>query len=471
VIDRVGNPLVAPSTVPSETAGNRQRCSGRRMGRMALLVLASVMGTLLLLGYLGASLSMLETRVKWQITSTGHPFVISDLFPRWYGARALLRGEDPYSASFTADLQRAYYGRTMAPEQERDLFGTIVEFFYPPYVLLPLLPFLWLPFEPVRWLAGALLATCVVTSSLLWWHLSGGSQRGMALLAVGGGALLCYPTLDLISLQQLTGLVLLYLTGAIVLASRGHHGWAGVLLALAMIKPQAAALPAAWLLLWALSRRERWRLLAAFLTAMGVQLAFAEALVPGWLGAFLAASARYQRYNEIGYWLPAFVTGGEVPAGALLVGLPVVIALGCLWWRNRHEALTAPAVLGTSASTMAAVFVLMPDIITYNKTFLLLALSTLAAWGKGRARWQRVVWTTVWGLVLLPYPAVALSAWYLLYRHLASEAYATRASSSLASLSGAYGGVPAVLLILSPLVVTGAMLVFTFRAADLGRGP
>jgi hypothetical protein len=347
----------------------------------------------------------------------------------------------------------------MTPEQQRDLFGTIVEFFYPPYVLLPLWPFLWMPFEAVRWLAGALLALSVVASALLWWHLSGGSRRRWPMLAVGAGALHFYPTLDLISLQQLTGLVLLYLTSAVVLAARGHHAWAGVLLALAMIKPQAAALPVVWLSLWALSRRERWNLVLGFMVAMAGQLALAEVLVPGWVGEFATATGRYQAYNRSGYWLPALITGDSVLAGTLLIVLPVAVALIWLWWHHRLAPLTGQAGLGTSAATMAAVFVLLPDISFYNKTFLLLPLVTLAARVKATQMWQRLLWRVTWGLILLPYPAMAAGAVIVWHQYLAARPASTGLRATLSLIGHVQEGTYGVM----PLVVTVALLAYMFH--------
>src|SRR5277367_1478435 len=41
---------------------------------------------------------------------------LSDLYPRWLGARELLlRGRDPYSHEFTSEIQAGYYGRPLAP--------------------------------------------------------------------------------------------------------------------------------------------------------------------------------------------------------------------------------------------------------------------------------------------------------------------------------------------------------------------
>ncbi len=41
---------------------------------------------------------------------------LSDLYPRWLGARELLlRGRNPYSADITREIQQGYYGRPLDP--------------------------------------------------------------------------------------------------------------------------------------------------------------------------------------------------------------------------------------------------------------------------------------------------------------------------------------------------------------------
>ena len=41
---------------------------------------------------------------------------LSDLYPRWLGARELLlHGRDPYSADMAREIQTGYYGRPIDP--------------------------------------------------------------------------------------------------------------------------------------------------------------------------------------------------------------------------------------------------------------------------------------------------------------------------------------------------------------------
>src|SRR5258708_24266218 len=52
---------------------------------------------------------------------------LSDLYPRWLGARELLlHGRDPYSAEVTREIQAGFYGRALYPSlhgEPRDAQG------------------------------------------------------------------------------------------------------------------------------------------------------------------------------------------------------------------------------------------------------------------------------------------------------------------------------------------------------------
>ena len=46
---------------------------------------------------------------------------LSDLYPRWIGARELLlHGRSPYSADVTREIQAGYYGRVLDPSRPAD---------------------------------------------------------------------------------------------------------------------------------------------------------------------------------------------------------------------------------------------------------------------------------------------------------------------------------------------------------------
>src|SRR5207244_1288383 len=113
---------------------------------------------------------------------------LSDLYPRWLGARELLlHGRDPYSAALTREIQQGYYGIVLTPTSPiKDQQG----FAYPLYVVFLLAPLIGLPFPVVQPLFGGLLLVLTAGSVLLWlraldWRVSAPLALAAALLAAG----------------------------------------------------------------------------------------------------------------------------------------------------------------------------------------------------------------------------------------------------------------------------------------------
>jgi hypothetical protein len=413
---------------------------------------------LVVCAYAAFAIQSLNARVTMQQSVTGHPFVISDLFPRWLGAKTMLDGRSPYTEDYRAELHTHYYGEPYSREWERDTFGTIAEFFYPPFVLIPLLPLLPLPFEVARWLSTLLLALCLGAGTLLWLRHARLTLPPLGRAAAFTLSLVFLPSVDLLLLQQLTGLVYLYVIAAVVLASRRCYAFSGLLLALAMIKPQSALIPAAALLFWALWLRERRTLVLSFGAAMLAQFALAQWLVPDWIPQFLAANARYRDFNTIGFWLPGQLLGfaGGVAASVLLVAY-----LTASWWRARHEQLDSQSAVRLTALTLTAGLILMPDIAYYNKVFLLPTLAAAARCAASAHRVERLTARLLLMAVALP---VLLFAVVSFLRVLVPGAPAWL---SIATVSAAHAAEAPTLLL--PIFALPAALAAVFAAAPLRR--
>src|SRR5581483_4114677 len=182
------------------------------------------------LGYLWLANRLLLQRLLHHLEVSTSPLLPSDLFVPWLGARALVSGVDPYTDAFAVQLHLAFYGMVRQPTPD---MPNVAAFGYPPYVVVALAPLLWLPFEVVRWLAIVALAICVAGAAILWRRLVQPGDPPSKPAIAGVTALLFFPSLDLLWLQQLTGLVIICLAGAVWLAARRHLCWSGVLLALA----------------------------------------------------------------------------------------------------------------------------------------------------------------------------------------------------------------------------------------------
>jgi Glycosyltransferase family 87 len=299
---------------------------------------------------------------------------LSDLYPRWLGARELLRHKrNPYSEEITREIQQGYYGRPIdpaRPDDPKDQQG----FAYPAYVVFLLAPTVDLPFAAVqagfRWLlVGLAAASILLWLRVLRWRAS--FRLVLIFMVVMLGWL---PMVQGLKLQQLSLLVagLLAACGACLTG-----GWlfpAGGLLALATIKPQLTWPLVLWLLLWAGSDwRSRRRFVFGFALMMLLLLAGAELVLPGWLRMFVDAIRQYHQYthNES---LLAFLVGPIL--GWILAALSVAGCAGCLWSQRREPASSA-AFGRCFALVLALTVVIVPMSALYNQVLLAPAILAL----------------------------------------------------------------------------------------------
>jgi hypothetical protein len=294
---------------------------------------------------------------------------LSDLYPRWRGARELLLNHrDPYSPEITREIQAEYYGRVLDPRRPgdpKDQQG----FAYPVYVVFLLAPLVRLPFPLVQACFRWLLVIVAATSVLLWlralgWRPPRTTVAILVILTLGS-----FPAVQGIELQQLSLLVSAMIAGAAVLVACGHLALAGVLLALATIKPQLTLPLAAWLILWALSD---WRKRAGFLWGFGLTmaalLAGAQYVLPGWIGRFREAVAAYRQYTGgAGSLLDVLLT----PDYGRVLTILIVLVMAGLCWRVRREPAGSPLFTLTFSLVLAVTVVIVPMVAPYNQLLLL----------------------------------------------------------------------------------------------------
>ena len=93
---------------------------------------------------------------------------LSDLYPRWLGARELLlRHRNPYGDDIAIEIQKGYYGRALDPARPNDPKDQ-QGFAYPVYVVFLLAPLIGLPFHDVQIFFHALLIVLTAASVWLW---------------------------------------------------------------------------------------------------------------------------------------------------------------------------------------------------------------------------------------------------------------------------------------------------------------
>jgi hypothetical protein len=224
---------------------------------------------------------------------------LSDLYPRWLGARELLlHHRNPYGDDIALEIQKGYYGRVLdpaKPDDPKDQQG----FAYPVYVVFLLAPLISLPFHGVQIFFHWLLLALSAASVWLWLRALHWRVPVLALATCVALTLGSFPAIQGIKLQQLSLLVAAILAGSAACMAGGLLFCGGVLLALATIKPQLAWPLVAWLLVWAMSDlRNRRRFLFGFGLGMTLLLGGSEIILPGWWWMFARAVQRYHGYTQ-----------------------------------------------------------------------------------------------------------------------------------------------------------------------------
>jgi hypothetical protein len=301
---------------------------------------------------------------------------LSDLYPRWWGARELLLHQrNPYSEDITLEIQQGYYGRALDPARPNDPKDQ-QGFAYPVYVVFLLAPLIAFPFPGVQIFFYWLLPGVTALSVWLWvralrWRLSRSSFAIGVVLTLGS-----FPAVQGIKLQQVSLLVAAMLAGATACAASGLLFSAGVLLALATVKPQLAVPLVAWLLIWAISDwRARRRLVFGFGMVMALLLGGAEVVEPGWWRMFADAVGKYHRYTQNQSVLDVLAPWGY--SGRALAGVAGLISALILWKLRDKAADTAEFGIATSL-VMSLTVLVVPMYAPYNQVLLLPAILVLA---------------------------------------------------------------------------------------------
>jgi hypothetical protein len=344
---------------------------------------------------------------------------LSDLYPRWLGARELLRhGRNPYSAEITREIQQGYYGRPLDParaDDPKDQQG----FAYPAYVVFLLAPTVDLPFDLVqtsfRWLLlGLAGGTVLLYLYVLGWKPSSGTAAILIVLMLGW-----VPMVQGIKLQQLSLLVAGLLAACGACLAGGWLLLAGGLLALATIKPQLTWPAVFWLLLWATSEwRARRRLVFGFGLGMLLLLGGAQWLLPGWLRMFAEAIGQYHRYTQnqsVLVGLFGSIAGRMVEAMSLL-GCAICV------WRVRGEPATSASFGRALGLVLALTVVIVPMFAPYNQVLLAPAiLAGLRKESEGEPILPAIRLARAVGGALLVWPWIATMGLSLAYIWLTPE--------------------------------------------------
>ena len=344
---------------------------------------------------------------------------LSDLYPRWLGARELLRhGRNPYSAEITREIQQGYYGRPLDPTRSADPKDQ-QGFAYPAYVVFLMAPTVDLPFNVVQRGFRWLLFMLAIASVLLWlyvlrWKPRCGTKMIFIILMLGW-----LPLVQSIKLQQLSLLVAGLLAASAACLAGGWLMLAGGLLALATIKPHLTWPLVLWLLLWAISDwRSRRRFVFGFGLFMLLLLAGAELVLPGWLWMFVEGIGQYRQYTH-GQSVLSDLFG-------LIVGRMLWVAcfLACAFrlWKLRRKPASSAEFGHAVALALALTVVIIPMAALYNQVLLVPAiLALLRSESAGYRILPAVRRARAIGYLLVVWPWIATMGLSLAYLWLTPE--------------------------------------------------
>jgi hypothetical protein len=383
--------------------------------------------------------------------ATGRPRGnLSDLYPRWIGARELLlHGRDPYQPDITREIQAGYYGRPLDASRPGDPIDQ-QGFAYPVYVVFFLAPTVRLDFAIVQRAFFWILVGITAGSVLLWlrvlnWRLSAAAQAVAVALTLGN-----LPVLQGLKLQQLTLLVAAMCAAAVALLVAGRPLAAGMVLALATIKPQLVVPLLLWLGIWSLGDlRRTYRWAAAFLIVLIILCAASELVLPHWIGRFWRAIGEYWQYTQATPMLEAML--GQPLGKVIEFALAAITALFCFRWRK--SAAASDGFQSATCLVMALTVVMVPTFSLYNQVLLVPAILLIV-------RDRRAIWRGgLVGRILLILIAVLLAWQWLSATALAGLSFVLARETVERAWVMPLWAVPHI-----PLAVAGLMLIHYYRS-------
>lgn len=299
----------------------------------------------------------------------------SDLYSPWFGSRAALHHSDPYSPAITAQIQHDMYGHPLAPDDPHDPEA----FVYPPWIVFLLAPFTLLPWPTVELLFAFLTPLVILATIGAWMRLCRPAFDHLSAIAVCALILASWPAVWGCYQRQPSLFVAAAMAFSALLFNRKHDISAGILLALATVKPQLVLLLGLWLMVIAL-RQRRWRFAASFCGTLAVLIGASAVLFPGSIPHWIHAAIAYTH------------TAGKVsllthlfgPRLGLLADIALIAALGIRLWQLRSAAPGSSAFVSGAALVLAVTTCLIPGNpwLLFNNLLLIpavLLLSTTSA--------------------------------------------------------------------------------------------
>lgn len=219
----------------------------------------------------------------------------NDFLSRWEGARSFwVDGLNPYGEQASLNIQMLIYGRPSAADEDPGYFV------YPFYMVLPLLPLVYLPYAWASALWMVILEVCLIAGLLIIINMFGWRPRPWLLAFSVLWTLLMYYSARGLLLGQVGIVVYIFQVIAFWAVIKDADRVAGVALAFATLKPQMSFLIVPFLLLWAL-RARHWGIVVSFAVVMTFLLLISFLLQPSWLEDWITQMRLYPQYTSAAY--------------------------------------------------------------------------------------------------------------------------------------------------------------------------
>src|ERR1700756_6023247 len=280
---------------------------------------------------------------------------LGDLYPRWIGARELiLHALDPYGEAVTNKIQTGFYGHPLEASDTRDPQG----FAYPVYVVFLLWPTVWTSFPQVKLIAIVFLAAVTIASVFCWLialRIKPRAWFGLMVLAV----LFSPPVMQGLRLQQIGFLVAALIAGAAACVILGQLETAGILLAVATLKPQMVFLPLIWFSIWVfMNWKNRGQLLVWFGTTLTLLITAGEMISPGALSEFLTGLVVHRHYARVTF--PELFFGRTV--GLTISMLVLLFLVFRLWKEVKKEGMSEELFVAGLALVLSLELFIVPGL-------------------------------------------------------------------------------------------------------------
>lgn len=198
-----------------------------------------------------------------------------DLVAYWSASHLLLQGNNPYNPEVLLSLHTTNLQQAGIPNA-----------WNPPWLLILFFPLAFLPFDIAGFLWMWVSIILVGLSAHLCLKLAGVTRTGRLFIWVFVTCILFPPVLFLLSIGQISLLVLVGILAGVYAIKRGYYFLAGALFVLATVKPHLSYLVLAWIGWWII-RNRKWPVVLGFIIPVGVSTGIALMFYPSYFQAYV----------------------------------------------------------------------------------------------------------------------------------------------------------------------------------------